>query len=83
MIDRRETVGFTLKKDSETTFNGTKAVVIRMKPSSFVISALVSPLYFTFTEDGSRALQLKGRLPVKIKDGNSWKDFDGRMVYKY
>ena len=83
VIDRRETIGFELRKDSETTFNGTKAVVIRMKPSSFVIAALVSPLYFTFDEAGTRGLELRGRLPVKVKDGNSWADFDGRMVYKY
>lgn len=83
VIDRRETIGFELRKDSETTFNGTKAVVIRMKPSSFVIAALVNPLYFTFDEAGTRGLELRGRLPVKVKDGNSWADFDGRMVYKY
>jgi hypothetical protein len=73
VIDRRETIGFELRKDSETTFNGTKAVVIRMKPSSFVIAALVSPLYFTFDEQGNRALELRGRLPVKVKDGNSFR----------
>lgn len=83
VIDRRETIGFELRKDSDTTFNGQKAVVIRMKPSSFVIAALVSPLYFTFDEAGTRGLELRGRLPVKVKDGNSWADFDGRMVYKY
>lgn len=83
VIDRRETIGFELRKDSEITFNGAKAVVIRMKPSSFVIAALVDPLYFTFDEQGTRGLELRGRLPVKVKDGNSWADFDGRMVYKY
>ncbi len=83
VIDRRETIGFELRKDSDTVFNGTKAVVIRMKPSSFVIAALVNPLYFTFDEMGTRGLELRGRLPVKVKKGNSWADFDGRMVYKY
>lgn len=83
VLDRRETVGFSLKKDSETTVNGQKAVVIRMKPSSFIIAALVDPLYFTFNEDGSRTLEMKGRTPTKIKDGSSLKDFDGRWVYKY
>jgi len=83
VIDRRETIGFELRKDSETIFNGTKAIVIRMKPSSFVIAAVVNPLYFTFDEAGTRGLELRGRLPVKVKDGNSWADFDGRMVYKY
>jgi hypothetical protein len=83
VIDRRETIGFELRKDRETIFNGTKAVVIRMKPSSFVIAALVDPLYFTFDEEGTRGLELRGRLPVKVKDGKSWADFDGRMVYKY
>lgn len=83
VIDRRETIGFSLKKDSEATVDGNKGIVIRMKPSSFIIAALVKPLYFTLAEDGSRNLELRGRLPVKLKEGEKFKDYDGRMLYKY
>lgn len=83
VIDRRETIGFSLKKDGEATIDGVKGVVIRMKPSSFIIAALVKPLYFTLAEDGSRNLELRGRLPMKNKVGDKLKDYDGRMLYKY
>lgn len=83
VLDRRETVGFTLKKISDTTFEGQKAIAVRMKPTSFVIAALVSPLQFTFAEDGSRLLEIRGRaVPKRMVDGK-FKDLDARTLYVY
>lgn len=83
VLDRRETVGFQFYKEKETEVNGQKAVVIKMKPSSFLIAALVDPLHFYFTPDGQRLLQMQGRVQVKKNEGGKWKDLDALTVYEY
>lgn len=83
VVDRRETVGFTFRKVKETDYHGQKAVVVKMKPTSFVIAALVDPLLFTFTADGTRVLELDGRTIPKRADGGKFKDLDVITVYEY
>ncbi|GIL18862.1 MAG: hypothetical protein BroJett040_26130 [Oligoflexia bacterium] len=81
--ERMETVGFEIFKVSEEKKNGQDLVVLKMKPSSFVIAALVKPLFFKFTSDGSRLIEMKGRVPLKQKSGDTWKDLDAEVVYSY
>lgn len=81
VADRLETVGFEYFKDGEEDVKGEKAVVVKMKPSSFIIAALVNPLYFYISNDGKRLLQMKGRTQVKRQDGSKWKDLDALTVY--
>jgi hypothetical protein len=65
--DRRESLGFDLLKDKSSSEAKT---IIKMKASNFVISAVVDPLYFTFTPDGSFMSEMKGRTqPKKEHDG--------------
>ena len=81
---RAETVGFKFTKHTEATVRGTPAVVIKMSPSSFVIAALVEPLYFTMEKGGEhRVLQYDGRTTPKLKDGNKWKDLDAVTVFDW
>jgi len=79
VVDRRESVGFSFSKESVTT----EKVVIKMKPTSMIIAALVAPLRFTFTADGKKLLELEGRAAVKIQKDGKFKDFDGFTVYTY
>ena len=82
--DRAETVGFKFAKHSESTMQGKPTVIIKMAPSSFVIAALVDPLYFTLEKDGEHhVLQYDGRTTPKIKDGNKWKDLDAVTVFDW
>ncbi len=83
VVDRRETVGFTLKKEKDVDWNGKKAVRVRMKPTSFLISALVDPLHFTFQADGSRLLELEGRVTPKREKDGKFRDFDAVTIYEY
>lgn len=83
VLDRQETVGFEFAKFKDSEINGQKAVIIRMKPSSFVISQLVDPLMFYFSADGQKLLELRGRTQVKRKDGSKYKDLDGETVFDY
>ena len=81
--DRQETVGFGLTKTGEEDIGGQKAVVLRMKPSSFIIAALVKPVIFKYAADGSRLLEMNGRVAPKKKAGDSFKDLDAEVVYSY
>jgi hypothetical protein len=81
--DRRETVGFEYFKDKEKMLGEQKAFVIKMKPSSFFIAALVKPLYFFMTPDGQTLLELHGRTQVKQKIDGIYSDLDAVTVYDY
>ena len=81
--DRQETVGFEIFKIGEDKVGDQPALVLKMKPSSFIISALVKPIIFKFAADGSHLLEMNGRVAPKKKDGSSFKDLDAEVVYTY
>lgn len=81
--DRKETVGFEIFKNGEEKLGDKDVLVLKMKPSSFVIAALVKPLFFKYPVDGSHLLEMNGRVPPKSKSGDSWKDLDAEVVYSY
>ncbi len=78
-LDRKETVGFKFFKIGETD----KAIIVKMKPTSIVIAAIVDPLIFTFYKDGSKLYELKGRAVPKRNVDGKWKDLDADIVFKY
>jgi hypothetical protein len=82
-IDRKETVGFKFFKTEEKSWDGEEAIVVKMKPSSFVIAAIVDPLFFTFRKKDGRLLALVGRTQPKRRDGDDWKDVDAEIRYRY
>jgi hypothetical protein len=83
VLDRLEVIEFQFKKQKEIKLDdGKPGLIIKMTPSSFVIAALVDPIYFKVSEDGATIVDIKGRTPLKIKDGSDWDDFDGLSVYK-
>ncbi|XGC79415.1 hypothetical protein ACES2L_08750 [Bdellovibrio bacteriovorus] len=79
--DRLETVGFTLKKVREASEGANKWIELRMKPTSFVIAALVDPIFLLYSTTDQSLLQMKGRVaPKQFKDGK-WKDLDAKVLY--
>lgn len=83
VLDRLETIGFQFKKEADTLPSGGPGHLVKMKPSSVIISALVNPLRFGFDTEGHHLLELEGRTNVKVKVDGKWKDFDGYTVYSY
>jgi hypothetical protein len=83
-LSRAETVGFKLFKDSETTWRGNPAVIVKMEPSSIIIARLVAPLYFII-EKGSphRVFQYTGRTTPYILRNGKWKDLDATTVFDW
>ncbi len=80
--DRQETIGFDLFKERmEMGPDGKERVVIKMKPSSFLISALVNPLYFFMGKDGRSLDSMTGRVLPKLEVGGKLQDLDAEIVY--
>ncbi len=82
-LERKETVGFKFFVDEEKKVDGKSIIVVKMKPTSFIIAALVKPLLFTFEKDTGKLLELKGRTLPKQNVNGSWKDLDAEVVYSY
>jgi hypothetical protein len=84
VIPRKETVGFTFRKESELTRQGTRVVLIKMEPTSGVIAALIDPLFFLVERDGKhRVLEYVGRTTPKILVGKKWKTLDAVTVFDW
>ena len=79
--DRLESVGFSYFKEKEETILGKKVWVVKMKPSSFVIAAIVDPLRFYMTPDGQHVVIMRGRTQVKKEVDGKFKDLDTLTVY--
>ncbi|MBS1971845.1 MAG: hypothetical protein JSU04_16155 [Bdellovibrionales bacterium] len=78
---RLETVGFKIFKVGETLKGSQKLIQLRMKPSSFVIAALVDPLNLWYTEDGQKLMELSGRVSTMLPQGDDFKDLDADVRY--
>ena len=83
VVDRLDTYSFEYYKVKEQTVDNQKEVVVKMKPGNLIVSALVDPLYFSFSPDGQKLLRLEGRTLPKRKVGEKWKDLDAETVYIY
>jgi len=83
VLDRRETVGFKFFKTGEGTLVGRETVTIKMKPTSFIIAAIVDPLLFTFDKNGMKILEISGRTMPKQLISGKWKDLDANTVYHW
>lgn len=79
--DRRETVGFEIFLREQKRVNGRERLVLKMKPSSFVIAALVDPVYLTFSADGRTLHEVVGRTIPLRQVGRGWKPVDAEAVY--
>lgn len=84
VIPRRETVGFTFAKDSESTWQGRPVVVIRMEATSPFVATIVNPMFLTIEQNPPHhVLQYVGRTTPKISIGGKWKDLDSVTVFDW
>lgn len=82
VLPRTRTVGFNMIKAGETAWQGNPAVIIKMVPSSWVISLVVDPVYFTLEKNSRQVVQYEGRTTPKIEENGEWKDLDAVMVFR-
>lgn len=78
--DRRETVGFDLKKHDSST---EEKLAVKMAATNFAISMLVDPLYFYFDSKTKKLVEMKGRTQTKREENGRFKDLDAFTVYTY
>jgi hypothetical protein len=84
VIPRRETVGFTFKKQSQSPSTAPRVITVKMEATSPIISALIDPLFFALEQDPPhRVLEYSGRTTPKIKSGSKWKDLDAVTVFDW
>jgi hypothetical protein len=84
VVPRKETVGFTFKKQSGAPSDTNRHVRIKMEATSPIIAALIDPLYFIAEKDPPhRVLEYRGRTTPKLKSGSKWKDLDGVTVFDW
>jgi hypothetical protein len=82
VVSRRQTVGFTFVRISESTFDGLPVVIVKMEATSILVSALVNPLFFTVEKDAPhRTLQYIGRTEPKLHAGTKWTELDAVTVF--
>lgn len=81
--DRLETVGFTLQKVGEKDTATGKWMELRMKPTSFIIAAIVDPIHLWYSQADKKLQVMKGRVAPKIQKDGKWKDLDAEIVYTY
>jgi hypothetical protein len=79
--ERLETVGFEIFKVGEESRGERKVTILTMKPSNFVIAALVKPLKLVVANEGKELVEIFGRTLPKRKDGTKWKDLDAEVYY--
>jgi hypothetical protein len=87
-IERCDTIGFKFFKDKERTVDGKTLVDFKMKPSSFIIAALVDPIRLTVTKDPPRRIaEVEGRTPIRWprkeppQKRDDWKAIDARIEF--
>lgn len=84
VADRRETVGFKFFKVGDEKRDGKDVVVIRMKPTSFIIAAILpKPVLFIIDKATRKNIEFHGRLPFKRLENGKLRDQDGVIVYHY
>jgi hypothetical protein len=84
VVPRRETVGFTFKRQHSRPGDPPDTVRVKMEASSPIIAALVEPLSFLIEEKPPHhVLEYQGRTTPKIRSGLGWKDFDAVTVFDW
>ncbi len=82
VLDRKETVGFRIDFQGEETWQGKSVSVFRLKPTSFVIQAIVDPVFLSFDPKTKQLLRVLGRVPIKQLQDGKLRDFDGDTTYE-
>ena len=84
VVARRETIGFTFRKESEGRWRGRDVVILKMEPSNLLLSVFVDPLRFILEKDPPhRVLQYAGRTVPKTGQHGQWRDLDAVMVFNW
>jgi hypothetical protein len=78
------TFNFRLVKTGERVQAGRTFELIKMEPTSLLLSHVLKPLSFTVEKDGARHIvSYTGRTTPRVKKGNTWKYLDAKTVFDW
>ena len=84
VVPRRETVGFSFSKTSDSVWQGHEVLIVKMEATSPFVATLVDPLFFTIEKaPPHRVFQYAGRTTPKINVRGKWKDLDAVTVFDW
>ena len=84
VLDRRESFTFNIKKiKDDKTIDGEAIQVLEMAPASFIVSAVVKPMYFYVKPKTGEMFAFEGESGLRRKVGNSWEKMQVRSAYEY
>ncbi len=83
-VSRTETIGFKFYKETETSRQGKRVVLITMEPTSLIVAQFVETLHFTLEKEGGHhVLQYSGRTAPAIRKNGHWEDLDALTVFDW
>ena len=84
VLDRRESFTFTVRKFREDRSpGGEQILVLEMVPVSFLVKALVEPMYFYVKPEKVVLFAYEGRSALRRKQNGSYKEMKVRTAYEY
>lgn len=84
VLDRQEAYTFNVKKDrEEKTPDGQDIIVLKMSANSFIISAILDPMYFYLNPKSGEMFGFEGRSALRRREGDSYKELSVRTAYEY
>lgn len=80
----RKIYTFELKNLGEESFQNQKIVKIRMRPSSFLMRTVVSPIVFFYSPGEDKTKKIEGKVFIKKRMGSNpdkWESFEGETLF--
>ncbi|NDG84818.1 MAG: hypothetical protein EBX52_07255 [Proteobacteria bacterium] len=68
---------------NETAVDGSRVMVLEMAPVSFIVKALVDPMYFYVKPGKGELFAFEGRSALRRKQGDQYKEMKVRTAYEY
>lgn len=81
-LSRTRIVDFSLKHTGSTRHQGSPAEMFRIQASSFFVRWFAPEIELVFAPGGKKLLEVRGPLPVKVREDNSWSDLNARLVWQ-
>jgi len=83
VLDRLDIFRFKLVKEEMSKRGAEDVVIVKLMPATWLVSKLVNPVYLTFSMDGSKVYQVKGRTFLLVKKDGKWEPLDAVTIYHH
>jgi hypothetical protein len=84
VLERRESFRFVMRKfKMDKAADGSPIMVLEMKPTSFIVRALVDPMYFHVKTRTGELAAYEGRSALRRKENGTFREINVRTAYEY